>query len=312
MSEIQKPCAICGGECAGQPRTKDGKGRYYHQSCYEEALARKKAARQQPRDASAGEPVAPPAPPAPSAGDELIDPNVYVPDASDDPMMAELFGLEEGSSMAAPDDGGGFAAAPPAAGGTISCPNCGQMLGSDAVICVSCGYDVRKKKALKSKQGVDKGDTSGSVWPVVIGVLCICWGLLLTLSSISNIVTANQEAAPGLAIGFGIFWLGLAAWVLIGGIGVIRRRERSGWHIRAWSIVNIAIGVLVAGCLGLGGVFFSGADLPDDMPPEFAEFGMILFMILAAIVFVTMIAWPGFLLWWFSRAKVQADMRDWR
>ncbi len=37
MANLPKLCVICGEDCAGQPRTKDAQGRYYHNECYERA-----------------------------------------------------------------------------------------------------------------------------------------------------------------------------------------------------------------------------------------------------------------------------------
>ncbi len=50
----QKPCGLCGEECAGRPRTKDSSGQYYHNECYANA----KRAQQ---EASYAETVAEPA-----------------------------------------------------------------------------------------------------------------------------------------------------------------------------------------------------------------------------------------------------------
>ena len=48
MGEPSKPCGICGQDCAGRPRIKDPKGRYFHEHCYEQAretqAAQRKAA----------------------------------------------------------------------------------------------------------------------------------------------------------------------------------------------------------------------------------------------------------------------------
>lgn len=49
-----KLCVLCGASCAGRPRIKDSKGRYYHKECYEEALAHGKA-----QQTDGGEPAAP-------------------------------------------------------------------------------------------------------------------------------------------------------------------------------------------------------------------------------------------------------------
>lgn len=45
-----KICGICGEDCAGQPRIKDPKGRYYHKACYERVMAERAAAASAPAD----------------------------------------------------------------------------------------------------------------------------------------------------------------------------------------------------------------------------------------------------------------------
>ncbi len=51
---LQKPCVVCGEECAGRPRTRDSSGQYYHNECYE-------SARRSRREAADAETVAEPA-----------------------------------------------------------------------------------------------------------------------------------------------------------------------------------------------------------------------------------------------------------
>jgi hypothetical protein len=67
MGDADKICRICGEDCAGRPRTKDAKGRYYCQPCYDEALARQRAVR--------AEATAPPAvePESVTAPDSMLD-----------------------------------------------------------------------------------------------------------------------------------------------------------------------------------------------------------------------------------------------
>jgi uncharacterized RDD family membrane protein YckC len=52
---VTKPCVLCGEDCAGRPRIKDPKGRYYHKECYEREVAR---LAQQAAEATPAEPAA--------------------------------------------------------------------------------------------------------------------------------------------------------------------------------------------------------------------------------------------------------------
>lgn len=122
-----KICGICGEDCAGRPRTKDPQGRYFCQSCYDEALERKRQG------------VAPPAKhPLPNVGATVIDPGV-----SNDELFADAI------------------EAPPVE--TMSpCPSCGAGLPVGAALCVSCGYSpqtggkfsTKKMKAPREKRSI--------------------------------------------------------------------------------------------------------------------------------------------------------------
>lgn len=45
MSDLLKLCVVCGENCAGQPRTKDAQGQYYHKECFERELEARKSRR---------------------------------------------------------------------------------------------------------------------------------------------------------------------------------------------------------------------------------------------------------------------------
>lgn len=60
-----------------------------------------------------------------------------------------------------------------AAGGK-PCPNCGAQVANDAVICISCGWDARTNKKVRTKtslRGVPRVIWRGVVWVVLLGSL---------------------------------------------------------------------------------------------------------------------------------------------
>jgi hypothetical protein len=53
QSSSEKRCVVCGQDCAGQPRTKDAKGQYFHKECYERRRQELRAAAQAPEPSGA-------------------------------------------------------------------------------------------------------------------------------------------------------------------------------------------------------------------------------------------------------------------
>lgn len=153
-----KICAICGEDCAGRPRTKDPKGRYYCQACYDERRREVAASR------------AAPAAPAPAVALD-VDPD----------MLAEIL---DTASEPVPQ-----AEALPTVW-SATCPGCGGPLDPGAVICTRCGYDVHKGKQLKVRKVKAKGKGGGRprsaafvLSPGGVGlILLLLFGLLYWLA----------------------------------------------------------------------------------------------------------------------------------
>lgn len=57
-------------------------------------------------------------------------------------------------------------------GAETQCPNCKQGLGSGAVICVHCGYDLRNRRSLRTRAGQGGGGASAARF-AVIAVLAV-------------------------------------------------------------------------------------------------------------------------------------------
>lgn len=126
MGNAAKVCALCGADCAGRPRVKDAKGRYYCRTCYDQAREKK-------LPVEAGRSSARTTPPAEPAG-------LGPPDVMHDLLAAE----EQGQPLAE----------------QTTCPECGSSIGG-GVICMSCGYDMRTGKKLSMKVA-DKPSTGAA------------------------------------------------------------------------------------------------------------------------------------------------------
>jgi ribosomal protein L40E len=163
-SSPEKICAICGEDCAGQPRIRDPQGRYYHKSCHEEA----RRIMEQRRAEAAG-------------GALAIEP-------SDEDDLSNL--LEDAIDQSRP---AAVDAAPPAAGMTQICTNCGAHLPGGSVICTNCGYNMQTGKRLKSRKSKERAgvsEMSGAAGtllsPTGIGLGCLAFFLVLFLLGYSS------------------------------------------------------------------------------------------------------------------------------
>ena len=170
-------------------------------------------------------------------------------------------------------------------------------------------------------------------WPNVLGVISIVFGAGAILMSSFNFASprfyawlaerAPQDAgmaaqaevmaehATGTMI-MAAFTTLLAALLLFGGIGLLRRRHWGVLVCTTWAVSKIPF-VLVGAYFGL----IVAREMMDKMgtltpaggpPPAFLD-AMITVGIALAIVWGW--AYPVFLLIWFSRGKIKAEYRDW-
>jgi hypothetical protein len=113
-------------------------------------------------------------------------------------------------------------------------------------------------------------------------------------------------AVAGAMLGFS-----LSLWLTLSGIGIIRKQSSAVDSIRRWAMVKIGFYTL---CLGsmmiLMPIAASGARRQSATPFDGMEVPMLVGIL--AGVLAWFVAWPIFVLFWFSRAKVQADINRWR
>ncbi len=163
-------------------------------------------------------------------------------------------------------------------------------------------------------------------WPGVIGTIGIILGVIIFIDKIDDLMTLTWTEedwrrifAPGLAelivramppVGWrlfsGVAEMGLGVLLFVASIA-LRRRRRSGVYLcRVWAWLAIVWAVMVMGWAiwwlqqyageipGLSLVSWQG----------FAVFGIVFALVL-------LLAYPVFLLFWFSKPDVQAEYETW-
>ncbi|MHC4446467.1 MAG: hypothetical protein ACYSXF_01490 [Planctomycetota bacterium] len=175
-----------------------------------------------------------------------------------------------------------------------------------------------------------------SVWPTVIGTISIVLGAMGLLcygcGAIGEVVgqfaarVAPQEGiAPQAQGAFLVYLLSshcvaflLSLWLLVVGIGTAQRRPWSRPASIGWAITKVVVGVVDT---VLGFVFLremathvieslSQGGSPAPPPPEGVMEVVLAFMIIGWFFFV--LIWPVFLLIWFARRRVRAEVAGWR
>lgn len=188
---VAKRCVICGADCAGEPRIKDPKGRYYHQSCHEQAEAERAGQSRRGVAELAGD-----GPPidllAAAAAESAADASSWLDDLP--------VGGSSGSSPSA-------------------CSGCGMPLVAGAIVCTSCGHQVgggtlkTKKRRAARASGGSRFSIDGAGWlpmlavPVGLGVLTAVVAVAIGLDAAW--VPMLLLAAIGLVAGI---WTLVDAW----------------------------------------------------------------------------------------------------
>jgi hypothetical protein len=168
----------------------------------------------------------------------------------------------------------------------------------------------------------------GSSWPGVIGTISIVFGAMAMLGGVATLFgpllmswirniggaeTAGAFAAMDKwewwtylsgALGFGV-----AAVLLAGGIGLVRRRPRSRGVLLTWAAMKLVLG----GVASVMGAFIqwdiqSANAQSASVPP-----GMVWGMVVVSLVigFAWLAALPIFMLIWLTRPKIKAEIRSW-
>ncbi len=175
-----------------------------------------------------------------------------------------------------------------------------------------------------------------SVWPRVIGTISIVLGAMGLLcygcGAIGEMVgPLLANVAPPEVLGpqpqgvFLVYWIAshcvallLSLWLLVAGIGTAQRRPWSRPASIGWAITKMVVAV---GDTVLGFVFISeiATHLSESWsrgqqqtpPPAQAVIEIVMAVMIIAGFFFALI-WPVFLLIWFARRRVCAEVAQWR
>ncbi len=202
-----------------------------------------------------------------------------------------------------------------------SCPGCGRALPAGAVLCTSCGFNLESGRQLEPQILAAPAMPRKPVWPLVVGIISVVLGGGGTIANGLNLAFVLTAALSGDdvfaiigALGAASLLFVLALWLLLAGIGILRRMPRAAASIRRWALVK---GVLCLVCFGLA--FVSLFALPATLERMAAEMGDEPGSWdpgLEAAALIVMVAWqlvwPIFVIAWFSRRAVQEEVRAWR
>lgn len=172
-------------------------------------------------------------------------------------------------------------------------------------------------------------------WPTIIGVIAVIFGSLGALGGCMGSVMMPlmpklnemlSEVVPkGRSTGLEAFdevgpWLSalslvsilIALLLLVGGIGLLRRRPRSAGVCRTWAVVKMLFVVVNAYVGMIVQVRNFEAMQADPNMPMFSGFADIM----GVMVFIFTLLWgwalPIFLLIWLARRSVRDEIATWR
>ncbi len=178
-----------------------------------------------------------------------------------------------------------------------------------------------------------------STWPMVIGIIAIILGSLATLqgcmglgwpalaglftSALSEeqagMMDATKSLTPLMMISSGLT-MAIAIVLLIGGIGLTKRSPRSPKTCRIWAGLKMLLVVyssIVAYLVQQAQMEAMQRMLEEDpnAPAAMVGFFGTLMAIIGPVIFVFAIVWgwalPIFMLVWFSRRKIKAEVAHW-
>lgn len=210
-----KICVFCGADCASRPRTKDSRGRYYCQPCYQQALKEARARPAAPKAAPSAPPRPPQAPPvrpaAPARRPAPARAPVAIAPADGADALADLMELET-AAAALPE-------------GAV-CRGCGSALPPGAVLCTNCGLNLKTGRqaaaaavaepavqAAKAKTGGGlKLDGVTGMLTTPLGATAIQALIVLAVFGVAK--SSDGLAAPALIL-LQVYSLAVGIWVLV-------------------------------------------------------------------------------------------------
>jgi len=198
------------------------------------------------------------------------------------------------------------------------CPACRSDIPSGGFICSQCGYNLQTGEAQRPVRIKDLRP-SGTVWPVVVGVMSmifgigglVLYGIYLLLAVVGALQTGELGDALVSIIPIGTLTTGLAAWLTRDGYRILRHDAEGVKWIRFWAMAKL---LLYGGCLSLLaavpiGVVEDGLrELPGlEGKVSASDVKMTILMLL-----VWFLGWPAFVMVFFFIPRIQDDVEAWR
>lgn len=288
-----KVCAVCGVSCAGQPRTRDKEGRYFHRICYDNVMAEKR------RREAAGE------------ADATQESGVLLDTAVADTNLSMLSQLDiEPAKLGDPSS---------------FCVECGKHVDGDDVICTHCGADLspeaaqttKKKKQPRRTRRYGVEEVGGSLGAVVLGALSILVatvvGVVFLAALVGTVMLGVFESPEPrqLVVGIALPVIGvvLSTWLLLAGLDVLKQIEGAGRNIVRWAIsATLVYTAVFLTVLGASTVI---AELVQMMPlalelPSGEE--LIATVGLGTVIaYLVAVAWPVFTLYWLHTIEAVSE-----
>jgi hypothetical protein len=165
-----------------------------------------------------------------------------------------------------------------------------------------------------------------SRWPTVLGTIAMAYAVLTLLCGIGGAISAKlvgstlpgsfhqADIMPGglLFVVVSVVSWGLALLLLITGIGIYLRRHWSVLPVRLWAVAYMIQGV-VGAVMGMSAVqtALRSQAMPPRGGPSRGAFEASMFIGMVGGMAVTF-APAVFTLIWFGRAKIKAEVANWR
>jgi hypothetical protein len=175
-----------------------------------------------------------------------------------------------------------------------------------------------------------------TTWPAVVGIIAIvlgsfgilggCWGAVSTVFLADVMSEMIGEADPNSAMVFEqmqkhkawflVFSFGggaLAAWLLVTGIGILRRRSWAPSSAMCWAVAKmfLVVGQVVFN-YQIQQEQFAAMNVGGNAPFDMGQFGRVIGLFSLAFGVIWGWALPVFLLIWFRRESIRAETEAWK
>lgn len=173
-------------------------------------------------------------------------------------------------------------------------------------------------------------------WPTAIGVIAIVFGAAGMLGGvygllgtwinpmIADLIDPTQASANPFATGYEGWGVGLsavalvvAAWLLWGGVALLGREPAGATRLKHWAVAKIVLSLAMAGfqALIMPAVLEASQPSSPQAPHQVAAFSEVLNQVIVASTVAFTVVWgaalPVFVLVWFKRKKITAEVASW-